>query len=350
MQHNAASQSGSPLTENTSSLRARKMSSTGGNRSWSEEEETYLLQTRMQKMPYKHIAAHLKKTELACRLHYHQLSHGSHRRKRTASVSSNCSTASTGTTTSSINQSPISYTSPIDEESSSAATSPRQSPSYDARQAYAAANPTAHKPLLPKPHQPMHQAYPVTPQASPEPALPPLRINTNTAPASFPPSTTTYSSVSYPSAYSAQQHSYTPSTASSYSSHTAYPHSTTTPQQPQPVDPSRLHKIYEAHRSAFWSTVAAEYGADASPAVLEDVWKRGTGLGVQSLPSILPPSPARSPDGSITKWEGWTTVQAEKKVAKEKQGVEGRKRSGSGALPIAAILTEDKNPRPDVHT
>ncbi|KAJ4351946.1 uncharacterized protein N0V89_007291 [Didymosphaeria variabile] len=70
--------------------------SSGGNRSWSEEEENYLLQTRMQKMPYKHIAAHLKKTELACRLHYHQLSHGSHRRKRTSSVSSATSCSSAG--------------------------------------------------------------------------------------------------------------------------------------------------------------------------------------------------------------------------------------------------------------
>ena len=76
----------------------RKTASTGGGRAWSEDEvcepscynwivmlthvqEVYLLQTRLQKMPYKHIAAHLKKTELACRLHYHQLSHGSHRRK-----------------------------------------------------------------------------------------------------------------------------------------------------------------------------------------------------------------------------------------------------------------------------
>ncbi len=33
-----------------------------------------------------------KKTELACRLHYHQLSHGSNRRKRTTSVSSSSST------------------------------------------------------------------------------------------------------------------------------------------------------------------------------------------------------------------------------------------------------------------
>ena len=44
-------------------------------------------------MPYKHIAAHLKKTELACRLHYHQLSHGSNRRKRTTSMSSGSSTS-----------------------------------------------------------------------------------------------------------------------------------------------------------------------------------------------------------------------------------------------------------------
>ncbi|OBT59044.1 hypothetical protein VE04_01045 [Pseudogymnoascus sp. 24MN13] len=65
-----------------------KPASTGGGRAWSEEEEVYLLQTRLQKMPYKHIAAHLKKTELACRLHYHQLSHGSNRRKRTASIPS----------------------------------------------------------------------------------------------------------------------------------------------------------------------------------------------------------------------------------------------------------------------
>ena len=45
-------------------------------------------------MPYKHIAAHLKKTELACRLHYHQLSHGSHRRKRTGSTSTASSNSS----------------------------------------------------------------------------------------------------------------------------------------------------------------------------------------------------------------------------------------------------------------
>lgn len=39
-------------------------------------------------MPYRVIAAHLNKTELACRLHYHQLNHGSSRRKRASSGSS----------------------------------------------------------------------------------------------------------------------------------------------------------------------------------------------------------------------------------------------------------------------
>ena len=59
-------------------------------------QESYLLQTRLQKMPYKHIAAHLNKTELACRLHYHQLSHGSTRRKRTTSCSSGSSDPASG--------------------------------------------------------------------------------------------------------------------------------------------------------------------------------------------------------------------------------------------------------------
>ena len=52
------------------------------------DQETYLIETRQHKMPYKHIAAHLHKTELACRLHYHQLSFGTKRRRRGSSVSS----------------------------------------------------------------------------------------------------------------------------------------------------------------------------------------------------------------------------------------------------------------------
>src|ERR1700760_5095440 len=54
----------------------------------------------MQKMPNKHISAHLKKTELACRLHYHQLARGNHRRKRAGSTSTATSTVSNSSTSS----------------------------------------------------------------------------------------------------------------------------------------------------------------------------------------------------------------------------------------------------------
>lgn len=229
----------SPLPEmnsqsQDSSLRARKMSA-GGNRSWSEEEETYLLQTRMQKMPYKHIAAHLKKTELACRLHYHQLSHGSHRRKRTSSVSSSASCSSTGTnpaynmamehdaySQSSRHSSPMSYTgSPHVRAASISTTSPGR---------------TQHKILLPKPRT-------ITPRESPEPYHA-LRINTEVA------------------------------------------------HQPKVVDTDRLRAIYEARRQQFWATVAADYGTDVSPAQLEEIWRNGSGV-------VRPPTPDASPDGSM---------------------------------------------------
>ena len=58
------------------------------------KKESFLLRTRNNKMPYKHIAAHLQKTELACRLHYHQMTFGNNRRRRTSSASSVRSSAS----------------------------------------------------------------------------------------------------------------------------------------------------------------------------------------------------------------------------------------------------------------
>ena len=198
-------------------------------------QENYLLQTRMQKMPYKHIAAHLKKTELACRLHFHQLSHGSHRRKRNSSVSSTASCSSTGTnpayamavdhdgySQSSRHSSPMSYTgSPHVRANSISNTSPGRA---------------QHKILLPKPRT-------LTPRGSPEPYNG-LRINTEVA------------------------------------------------HQPKVVDTDRLRSIYEARRQQFWATVAADYGADVSPAQLEEIWRNGSS-------AIRPPTPDASPDGSI---------------------------------------------------
>ncbi|CAI6334721.1 unnamed protein product [Periconia digitata] len=308
----------SPLAEmdthssSTSSLRARKMSTSGGNRSWSEEEENYLLQTRMQKMPYKHIAAHLKKTELACRLHFHQLSHGSHRRKRTSSVSSVASCSSAGQSSygmsmdhdsysqSSRHGSPVSYTGSPNVRAMSVGTSPGRS---------------QHKILLPKPR-------PMTPRESPEPHNA-LRINTEVVP------------------------------------------------QPRVVDTDRLRAIYESRRQQFWATVAADYGADVSPAQLEEIWRTGAN-------GVRPPTPDASPDGSIMqnpmlKPSPFSYASPISHDAKHFSPLNnasavsaperlpfmlpmpvpsvGRPRSGTWSsaprdnVPIASLLTEDKNPR-----
>jgi hypothetical protein len=300
------------------SLRARKMSA-AGNRSWSEEEENYLLQTRMQKMPYKHIALHLKKTELACRLHFHQLSHGSHRRRRTSSVSSVASFSSVG-------QSPIDHDS---YSQSSRHSSPMNfSGNHHVRSVSATASPgrSQHKILLPKPRT-------LTPQGSPEPHNG-LRINTD---------------VNY---------------------------------GPKPVDTERLRSIYEARRQQFWATVAADYGADVSPSQLEEIWRTGTN-------AVRPPTPEASPDGSMLQnpvlptlkptgfyypspavseaprhyspMTGVTSTASTVSATSTPDRMpymlpmpvpsSGRPRAGTWSsaprdnMPIASLLTEDRNPR-----
>ncbi|KAF2124358.1 hypothetical protein P153DRAFT_302087 [Dothidotthia symphoricarpi CBS 119687] len=320
----------SPLVEthsqspNATSVRPRKMSA-AGNRSWSEEEETYLLQTRLQKMPYKHIAAHLEKTELACRLHYHQLSHGSHRRRRNSSVSSTMSAVSVGQSpsfsmaadhddcTQSPRQcSPISYTTSPHARSKSDTTFMR----------------AQHKILLPRPHI-------LTPRVSPEPHTA-LRIDTEVA------------------------------------------------HHPQIINTDRLRAIYEARRHQFWAAVAADYGSDVSPAHLEHLWRNGAN-------TVRPPTPDASPDGTVlynpvlvskpsTSTSTTTSPFTYPSPAASEQNKHyspmqqmnisavsapertpymlpmpvpstGRPRAGTWSsaprdnMPIASLLTEDKNPR-----
>lgn len=238
------------------------MAPTGGNRSWSEEEvsvtintihgrlltsskESYLLQTRMQKMPYKHIAAHLKKTELACRLHYHQLSHGSHRRKRTASLSS--SSSSNG----SVRHSPPQYHLNGDHHDEYASMHGIHNPygSMNPLTSYPSNNSpgrSQHKLLLPKPR-------PLTPDDS-SARMHGLRIHTGNN----------------------------------------SPHGSS-------VDTDRLRQIYDAHRGNFWSAIASEYGSDVSPNHLEEVWRGAPGQPITpedspnsralSIHPMLQPSP-----------------------------------------------------------
>ncbi|KIW09584.1 uncharacterized protein PV09_00456 [Verruconis gallopava] len=225
----------SDLTRHDSlASRGRKMTPSGGNRSWSEEEENYLLQTRAQKMPYKHIAAHLKKTELACRLHYHQLSHGSHRRKRTSSLSSSSSAGS-------VRHSPTQYhlNGDIHEDfrhgtlHSQAHFYSSLSPLGSYPVGGALGSRTQHKVLLPKPR-------PLTPEESPN-RLGGLRISTHESP------------------------------------------------NGSSVDTDRLRQIYDSRRGSFWSSIAQEYGTDISPSHLEEVWRH--------QPNGQPPTPDDSPNG-----------------------------------------------------
>ncbi|GJC96218.1 hypothetical protein ColKHC_05044 [Colletotrichum higginsianum] len=184
----------------------RKAASTGGGRAWSEDE------TRLQKMPYKHIAAHLKKTELACRLHYHQLSHGSNRRKqRTTSVSSANDAYSNPGVDSSLRVSPGRSTSyaPV-------SPAPMQLPSIMGN----GASPRLPA-ILPKPS--MSGSLPMTPPLRLECALPPPQPPVN------------------------HHH----------------------------VDMNRLQSVYTAHRASFWAAVANDYGPGASPVLLEQAWKSG---------------------------------------------------------------------------
>ncbi|ORY63288.1 uncharacterized protein BCR38DRAFT_344907 [Pseudomassariella vexata] len=245
----------------------RKLASTGGGRAWSEDEEVYLLQTRLQKMPYKHIAAHLKKTELACRLHYHQLSHGSNRRKRTTSVSSN----------SSAGHSPIlsaAIPSPIQECSSRDSSPPGSAGSYG--------------PGSPGPVQLPSIMGSTSTNTSPSlPAILPKPAAMNF--------TAAHMSPGYPSAGM-------PDT-SRVLGPSLFPHATpvahglplrldcSLPPPSMHVDLSRLHSIYAAHRSSFWSGIAADYGGGVSPIVLEQAWKASVTSGVHT-----PITPATSPN------------------------------------------------------
>ncbi|KAI0006383.1 hypothetical protein F4779DRAFT_25018 [Xylariaceae sp. FL0662B] len=227
----------------------RKLASTGGGRAWSEDEEVYLLQTRLQKMPYKHIAAHLKKTELACRLHYHQLSHGSNRRKRTTSVSSGSSGHSPIL--------PATAPSPIQEYTSRDVSPPGSADSHDSA-----------SPGYPNPVQ-----------------LPSIMTGTNTSPrlpailpkpASMTLTTSTNPSTCYPTLNTDAARSLVPSPFPQQSPICQAPSLRLDCSLPPPtahVDMVRLQSIYATHRSSFWGAIACEYGGGVSPIVLEQAWK-----------------------------------------------------------------------------
>ncbi|KAI9849392.1 MAG: hypothetical protein M1838_000165 [Thelocarpon superellum] len=224
----------------------RKYSSTGGGRAWTEQEEVYLLQTRLQKMPYKHIAAHLKKTELACRLHYHQLSHGTNRRKRATSISS-CSSGQSPMT-------PEQRMSP-DVEVATAFATPDRSPIEGSVKLWNIREDVAHspsdspqmaqKPLLPKPIS----AYPRHARAINKVLRLDCRTNIGR----------------------------------------------TRPM----INRERLRQVYEAHRVSFWKMIAADYGEGADPAMLEEIWRDGGVQGSATPQSSMASLSSMTPESAV---------------------------------------------------
>lgn len=242
----------------------------------SRMKESYLLQTRLQKMPYKHIAAHLRKTELACRLHYHQLSHGSGRRKRTASCSSGGSSE----------HSPVMPVVPLghSRESQGRSLSPPGSSSGYVHMsaggvqlpAIMGGNTPRLPAILPKPMsmgmtQSSSQSMVRTQHSSGEPQT--------LLPA--PPLSRHHSSQEMPTLRLDCAASPMPGAGPNHSVNH--------------VDLSRLHAVYSAHRSSFWSVVAKDYGHNVSPVVLEQAWKTGMCCNSQSSANS-PMTPGASPE------------------------------------------------------
>lgn len=208
-------------------------------------------------MPYKHIAAHLKKTELACRLHYHQLSHGSNRRKRTNSVTSSGTASSAHSPVM-----PASIPSPVHESDLCCASPPAYtySPPASVHIQLPAASSLIPRSATNSPVRHLNHPVPILPKPLPRRSLTdsstPLRLDCDLASNQIDTSN---------------------------------------------VDKERLRNVYEAHRTSFWSVIASEYGAGVSPFLLEETWKRG-------LVSNSPPTPCISPDanlGQIGKYQSY---------------------------------------------
>ncbi|KAH8178545.1 hypothetical protein LIA77_00064 [Sarocladium implicatum] len=275
-------------------MKNRKPASTGGGRAWSEEEEAYLLQTRMQKMPYKHIAAHLRKTELACRLHYHQLSHGSGRRKRTASCSSGGSSE----------HSPVMSMAPLDRSRESLARSlspPGSSSGYmhvsgsmQLPSIMSGNTPPRLPAILPKPMSmaPMSSAHgnngPHMMHSQPSEMHGGLQPSAMHRQQSLPPAPALRLDCNAPPAMPAA------------ANHTA-----------KHVDLNRLHSAYAAHKNTFWAVVAKDYGHNASPATLEQAWK--TGMCCSQSRAGSPITPVASPD--CNEKEAYNRIQDKTRIS-----------------------------------
>lgn len=193
---------------------------------------------RLERVAYKKIASHLDKTELACRLHYHQLSHGGNRRKRNNSVSSTSSNASAQSPAASpATESPASKLPPT------SSFSPVNAAGAIQKASGANTTPKAKgKHILPKPADGSLASSPRRP-ASAKGAK--LRVHCN----------------------------------------------------PDSIDKEKLRKIVKANEAKFWESIAAQYGGSIEGEYLRTIYQKST---KESPSSSGPPTPAISPASQAT--------------------------------------------------
>jgi hypothetical protein len=263
----------------------------------------------MHKMPYKHIAAHLKKTELACRLHYHQMSYGNNGRRRSASISSTGSFNSISATGEVSDNAFHTQLSPVVSPSSSPEPSSRRIASFDSTPTQA---PRAHVPILPKPG--MNYA--------------PLTLEPSTDRIRSQDSSRLRTSSTYPYKREEQTH----------------------------INFGRLLSIYETHRDSFWSKIAAEYSRDEREVSATEVEKAITRTLSQSATrSQLPPTPNLSPEASPEPQRSDSGLSAPSVVSRGFRAVneskpdcdaENTRRSLAERCSVSALLTVEKEVRP----
>lgn len=210
-------------------------------------------------MPYKHIAAHLNKTDLACRLHYYQI-HGN-RRKRNLSCSSMPPSLGWEHHVNSLPPSPP----------ESAVTSAPGSPKNGIQSMSTAHHDMHLPPILPRassvestgrPFPSIEEArrVPLPPLAAARPQAHPMQHQKQSESLHL---DTSYPTINGPYQYHDASH----------------------------VDMARLHSIYARHGQSFWNAVAAEYAPGTSPAALEQAWRTNSCC----QPAGRPITPGESP-------------------------------------------------------
>ncbi|KAL7895952.1 hypothetical protein HDV63DRAFT_92196 [Trichoderma sp. SZMC 28014] len=242
---------------------------TRGGRAWSEQEDAFLMQTRENKMPYKQIAHQLKKTELACRLHFHQLVRNSARGRRNRESVSSMSDLSPEMDAASTFRRKRAPHKRTDSDSSMSTTSSREF--YLPRITESSADPARQHIILPRP------------------AAMPTAWRPHSVAEEFAP---------FHDQHYQHYHDRRPSLPRQREM-MPLPLPSTAADMPAHVDLPRLHAIYDAHRGAFWNHIASEYGYNTSPEMLEDAWRGGVYGGVQQYPCPSfnrPMTPVSSPE------------------------------------------------------